>query len=253
MNSDVETRHAAVVQCLSRTDADVVDDIVAFLGDPEWRVRKEAVHVAEVLAGRLPALVDRVPECVFQRENVGMRSAAMELWASLIRRSETSILEHYDTAPEYGRKFVLLVMGQARHEEFVPHLARCLDDPDPNIVAAAIEGLGQIGGDAACGALRSLLHDDELYRRVAAIESLASLNVRVPYDELLPVISDPLSARAAVPLLGISRDVRAIPRLVDLLRDGRRSVIQSAILALSRFTDDPEVAPSDIAEALART
>ncbi|MCL4507490.1 MAG: HEAT repeat domain-containing protein [Chloroflexi bacterium] len=66
--------------------------------------------------------------------------------------------------------------GELEVNEAVVDLGKLLDDPEPDVIYAAIEALGQIGGDAARDILNRAVHSDDEEIAEAAEEALDELD-----------------------------------------------------------------------------
>ncbi len=66
----------------------------------------------------------------------------------------------------------------------VPLLVECLEDPDPQVIAAAIWSLGEIGGQQAQDALESVLDDEEF--GVPILEALEKIDIAAGMPTLFP-------------------------------------------------------------------
>ncbi|NUQ62637.1 MAG: HEAT repeat domain-containing protein, partial [Pirellulales bacterium] len=110
-------------------------------------------------------------------------------------------------APEQPRE-----PGASADETQIPTLVRKLSDADPNVRAASVRSLGELGPKA-----------------VAAVPSL----VRALEDDGVPDVGDPvwiLAARA----LG-KAGPEAVPQLIEALRSPNRHVMKGAAAALSEI------------------
>ncbi|HJL16206.1 MAG TPA: HEAT repeat domain-containing protein [Sandaracinaceae bacterium LLY-WYZ-13_1] len=234
-SEDAEARRRAVRELARSTDGDRTELLTGALGDPDWRVRKEAVGVATEVAegwGLLPALVDGL--C--QGENVGLRNAALEVFERLGPRAANALLVALPGVPEGARKFLVAALGFAGGAG-VDKLAELSNDEDPNTAQAALEALARIGGPRAEEALRGHLRSEDPVQRLAALEGLERLEATVELDEIRPLLDDRLIRRSALRLLGFGDDPAVVPVLLDALHEEGAAAAHEAALALGRLLE----------------
>src|SRR5215470_13280340 len=202
---------------LAAAASDDVDALIDALGDPSWRVRKEAAaRLAALGAGAVAArLIGLLGD-----EEVGRSAGASEALAALGAAAAPALL---DALPRGGarRRFIIDALGAARDPAAVPALIRALADGDDNVRAAACEALGALAGVAAAAgpeataALRGALIDASLSVRHAALAGLIAADAVVPLAEVLPLCDEPVLRGAALALLGRTGDAAGVPPLVD--------------------------------------
>ncbi len=221
---DVERRRA-VVDALhahwTAADDDARAVLLRALGDPEWRVRRDALQLAlEWTTGPGGRELERsLVDGVAQGENVGLRNAALEVLATrgaAVRELVEAAISRAGTAPE--AKFFVEVLGASHDPEAVGVLVPLVDSDDANLSAAAVGALAQLGGEKAVAALRGALETSDPFRKMAALDGLAQLGANVPFEVLAPLVDDRFIRRAAVPLLGRSGEPAAAELLADMLR-----------------------------------
>ncbi len=238
---DPEDRRRAVIELPGNARPELLELLVDTLGDDDWRVRKEAAaRVARW--GDIEAATLALIAVVRDTTEVGRRNAALESLARIGRPAVAPLLGEVSTGGDH-RKFLVDALGAIGEGDATPVLTRLLADDDPNLRVAAAEALRQVGGVGAKTALRRLLADDDLTLRLAALEGLAVLQVEVTVAEIRPSLEEPVLRKAAIRLLGWSRDPVAVPHLVDALRDSRRALHTASTVALAtllRHADDDE-------------
>src|SRR5512141_62081 len=103
----------------------------------------------------------------------------------------------------------------------VPLLLRALGDTDWRVRKTAVEGLVALGGDdVTTGLVRRLSAEDNAGARNSAIEALVQIGAAA-VGPVMPLLdtADPDVRKFAVDVLGDIRDVRAVPRLIEKLKD----------------------------------
>jgi HEAT repeat protein len=128
----------------------------------------------------------------------------------------------------------------------VPLLVPLLRDPDPHVASATAVALGQLGGDAATGALIEILPAATAAVREAALRGLGLLDASAPavirdarvYDALVATLArDPGPRAEAALALGRFGDSRAIEPLCAAL--ATPFVAAAAADALAMLPPDP--------------
>ena len=187
--------------------------LVHGMGDPDWRVRREAIETVVKTIDADPTLIEELIDALVQGENVGLRNAALEALARLGDVAAKPLSQRLAVLDGGGRKFILEALGQSESASAVDEIAQFVQDQDPNIAAAAVDALARIGGPIAETHLRALLASDDLYQRLAALDGLVRAGARLAWADLEPAIADRFTRRAAVPLLGRSRGILGTRRV----------------------------------------
>lgn len=204
------------------------------LGDPSWRVRKEAAEIFLALP-RAGDLAGEIIELLHSEENAGLRNTAVEILVSLGREALSALLEELNCSDHDVRKFVLDILGEVGDPAAVPAMIRSLADPDGNVRAAAAENLGKIGASEAASALVDALQEPDLLFRFTVLEALGKIGAQIPLERLLAFQREPLLRKALFDCLGRIGGEEAIPTLVQGLTDGMRNVRESAAIAIARL------------------
>lgn len=211
--------------------------LLSSLGDPDWRIRKEAA----ALAGRRfhdPIVLDGLIDALLQPDDVGLRNAAIEAFAYVGAPGAAPLVEALGRASLTARKFVCAALG-GTGPGGVAALAVIAGDPDPNTATVALESLARIGGRDAEAALREQLGASDWVVRLAAMEGLSALGARVPVQTLGPMVRDPLVRRFALRLLGQSADATAVGPLFEVLREVKSVVEMTEVVrALGSIHED---------------
>lgn len=245
-DADAEVRRRTVL-LLEESGAEEAGELVLIaLGDGDWRVRKEAVRVATVLAPKLSLLNDLVAAIV-QGDNVGLRNAALDVLGKLGASASHALRRALTRSPAHGRKFVVEALGDTGDPAVVSDLASAAQDADPNVAAAAIDALARVGGPEAERALRGRLAANDPFQRMAALDGLDRLAAVVPWEELAPLLADRLVRRVALRVLGRTGSVEAVEPLVEALSDPSAHAVASAATSLGRLYGASDAAASEVA------
>ena len=207
------------------------------LGDGDWRVRKEAAAVAPSVEPR-EAVLERLAAALNDRDNVGLRNAAVEALVLLGSDAIPVAIRELAVLDADGRKLAVEVLGGVPDLAGTRALARALNDEDVNVRAAAAEALGSAslaGAEAqrlAVAGLTESLMADEPLRQLAALSSLARLDAKIPFHVFEPLTSDPLLRRHAIAAAGRTHEAAAVAALARATGDPSLAVARDALVAL---------------------
>ncbi|MCA9580527.1 MAG: HEAT repeat domain-containing protein [Myxococcales bacterium] len=246
---EVEARRRAVLDLRTAQGSQVEESFFEALADADWRVRKEAVGVAPALAERV-ALLPGLLDAIAQTENVGLRNAALEVVAGLGARAADEVHKGLSTVSPVARKFVIAALGEVAGPGELGVLIRALDDSDPNVVAAALEGVAQVGGAEAEKALRARLRSSDPFTKIAVLDGLDRMRAKVPFEDLETLLEDSLLRKVALHVVGRSADPRSVAPALEALGDQNPSIVGAAAIALCRLHDARGEVARTVEEAL---
>ena len=238
-DAEPEVRRLATQEIPELPAPEACDLLLVALGDGDWRVRKEAATIAARVEPRT-AVVFAVARVLGERENIGLRNAAVEALVSIGPDAVPGAIDALTRLDADGRKLAVEMLAGAPTLSGMRALAKCLADPDANVVVAAAEGLGRgdLAGDEArelaAISLTKLLASGDTPARLAALESLCKLEVGVPWTELESLFSEPLLRRPAIAAAGGSTTPRAVRALAEACADSSSTVSFEATIALGR-------------------
>lgn len=234
---DEEVRLRVLQQLYGREDQERLDLILAALGDPGWRIRKEAVNLFIGLP-HAAEHADRVVALLHDDENAGLRNAASEILIRLGASVVPLLLQEAATPDHDVRKFVLDILGDIGDEQAIPLLQRLLrDDPEANVRAAAAENLGKLRAVAALPALIETLAEPDLLLRFSLLDALARIGAAVPVDRLIALHDERLLRKPLYDALGRIGDASAASWLLAGLQDPMRNVREAAVVALLHLAE----------------
>ncbi|HEY8078674.1 MAG TPA: HEAT repeat domain-containing protein [Labilithrix sp.] len=242
-DGEPEVRRRATHELPKLAAPDSYDLLVVALGDEDWRVRKEAATVAARVEPRT-AVVFAIARVLGERDAIGLRNAAVEALVGIGPDAVPGAVDALGRLDADGRKLAVEVLAGAPTLAGMRALVRTLDDPDPNVVVAAADGLGKahLAGDEArelaSGALVKLLENGATLARLAALEALRALEEQVPWSALEPMLGDPLLKRPAIAAAGGSRTPRALLALAEACADPSATVSRDAVVALGRSIEE---------------
>ena len=190
-NSDASVRQAAVSALNSLTLPSMAERIIPLLHDPDPNVRESAVKIAGYFGypesarplldltndsnervrcaalEHLPFVEDeRALDVVLQamkEETPNVRAAAARALGNMFAPEVVRpLIEGLSDEDVWVRYFSARALGRVRSEDGVEALRRIVEDEKFNHVRiAALDSLGQIGGERIAGIVTGLVHDDD--------------------------------------------------------------------------------------------
>lgn len=252
-----EIRRRAILDLPSLPHEHACELLLAALADADWRVRKEAAAVAARVEPRT-AVVFALVRALGERDNVGLRNAAVEALVSVGPDAVPGAIDALTHLEADGRKLAAEVLAGAPTLSGMRTLAKCLNDPDINVVLAAADGLGRAdlaGHEArelAIDALTKALARDEIALRLAALEALRSLGATFTWPVLEPLFHEPILRRSAIALAGGMTVARAVRALAEACADPNKTISLEATQALGT-TIEAGWGNQDLLEVAAKT
>jgi len=235
--AEPEARRVAVQQISKVTGRDACELLLRALGDDDWRVRKEAATVAPLLEPREEAVAAMVA-ALEDTVNIGLRNAAVEALVAIGPDAVGGAIEALGRLDADARKLAVEVLGGVPDARGTAALSRALADEDANVRAAAAEALGSaaIAGEEsrqlATYALAAALSTNDAFLKIAALDSLARLEARLPWSVFEPFARDPLLRRYAVAAAAGSREPVAVSALAQATGDPSPTIAREALVAL---------------------
>lgn len=210
--------------------ADVDDVLLRALaeGDPARRRRLLASAPSVPCA---PTTVSRIVAALHDESDVGVRTAAMEVFAALGEQA-LPVLDDLLGDPHAGvRRLVVDVLGLMTTPKVLPLLRRAMVDQSLAVRSAALEGIARLDA-AVAGPILA----DQLVAGVpaavvlAALLGIEQLQVTVPTSSLRRWIEDPLTAGVALRLLGRAGE---FADLMPALSSTSRLRVRAGIIGLA--------------------
>ncbi len=247
--AEPEARRVAVQQIAKVRGREVPELLLRALGDDDWRVRKEGTLVAAALEPShevVAALVAALEET----HNIGLRNAAVESLVSIGPDAVGATIDVLHRADADARKLAVEVLGGIPDTRSTAALTERLADDDANVRVAAAEALGSAalaGEDArekATDALAAALSTSDTFLKIAALDSLAQLEARLPWSLFEACVADPMLRRYAIAAAAGSREPRAVAALARAAGDPSPTIAREALVSLGDLVaggaeDDP--------------
>jgi HEAT repeat protein len=248
--AEPEARRVAVGQIAKVRGHDAAELLLRALGDEDWRVRKEATVVASVLEQR-EEIVAALVAALHETLNIGLRNAAVEALVAIGPDAVGATIEAISRLDADARKLAVEVLAGVPDPRGTAALTHSLADEDANVRVAAAEGLGSaaLAGEEsrerATEALVAALSTNDPFLKIAALDSLARLEARLPWSVFEPYARDPLLRRYAIAAAAGSREPEAVRALAKATGDSSPTIAREAIVALGDIVasqpDDAEL------------
>jgi HEAT repeat protein len=242
-DAEVEVRRRAIQDIPALPAPESCELLVSALGDDDWRVRKEAAVVAPRVEPRT-AVVFVVARALAERENIGLRNAAVEALINIGPDAVPGAIDALSRLDADGRKLAVEVLAGAPTLAGMRTLARAADDRDVNVVVAIAEALGKahLAGEEARElakqTLTRLLTSEHRPVQLASLEALRELEADVPWSRLEPLTGDALLKRNAIAAAAGSQAPRALVALAEAVADPNASLAREAVVALGRSLEE---------------
>jgi HEAT repeat protein len=222
-SDDPEERRRAARALIDVEPALAAAGLVTLLGDEDWRVRKEAVSVAQGLAPE-PNLLAALVNTLSPSDNVGLRNAAVEALGAFGVDAVDALAAALRGLDADGRKLAAEALARTGQATALPVLRGLLRDPDPNVCVAAVEAIAGLGIDGVLEVVPALvgcLDAPEEFTRLAAVDGLRALGVTLPWERLERLKDEKLLEQAVLASIGRTGDARAAVPLVSALPSAR--------------------------------
>ncbi len=236
-SSDPEDRRQAAARLSELAGEALVPLLMRVLGDEDWRVRKEATAVAIALAPSSDVLRGLV-DALSPGDNVGLRNAAVEALAGYGMPAVDALSGSLPMLDADGRKLAVEALGRTGVPSALLVLRPLLWDHDPNVRAATVESIAQLGSttlDTAIPLLEQCLDSDDQLVRLAALDGLNGLGVPLRWERLRRLLRDPMLQRPALLAAGRTGHVDAASLLVAALDRGQGASFRNAVQALAQY------------------
>jgi HEAT repeat protein len=233
---DEEQRRSAVMELRRYPSSASRRLLLTALGDPSWRVRKEATVV--LLDGACDhELIGMLVTALGAESNAGLRNAAVEALVTLGDTALPVLVSSLRDADRDTRKFIVDILGTIGKGDSRAALEELLADPDLNVATAAAESLGRLAAPESLPALVRALDSPSLWFRYAVLEAIAAIGCPVAAPVVVSLAEDRLLRGAVFDCLGAIGDIQALPLLMAGLAEMAPRLMLSASQALFRVRE----------------
>jgi putative heme-binding domain-containing protein len=217
-DSDKRVRHA-VVAALSIAPNPALSDRLAdlFDGDDDVSMRKEII--AALASAKAPVTIRIVREALEKggKDNQLLNealNAAQTMGGPVMAAAVTNFVAHKDY-PAPAITAALDALAKLPDPQSINIIAKRLDDPDNNMVAAAGRALGAINNQRAIDAATPFLKNSRVEVKRAAIDTLRLIPQPQCVAPLLTVWRDPSVQKEAIVALAAHPDVKALDAYLE--------------------------------------
>ncbi|WP_437488188.1 HEAT repeat domain-containing protein [Sorangium sp. So ce1014] len=253
---DAEERRQAAAR-LGRADVtEALPLLLRALGDPDWRVRKEATYACHRLIQAAPPpggaegerpsaaqlLVGAVLGALRESDDVGLRNAAIEVLGYCGGDATPALVAALGELTGDERKLVVDALGRTRDPAALDALYAALAEKDDNLRQSAIEaiaGMGLIARERVTDILYERLGDRDRFVRLTALNGLNGLEAPVPWRVLSLLIDDPILRSAALVAAALAESPEAPRALSAALATARGGAFAQLVRALARLVEGP--------------
>ncbi|MDP2167529.1 MAG: HEAT repeat domain-containing protein [Thermodesulfovibrionales bacterium] len=202
------------------------------LKNPDWWVRRNAIK--GLLTRPEDAYLPFLESALRNHEDATLRNASMEFFKAMGSRALPSLIRLIgDDADEEARLFAANLLGDIRDGTALSVLMPALKDPDTNVRIASAEALGKIGLPSAIAALSGAL-EDEPWVAQAAINSIGEIGGESALEVLYRCVEKDTyrgMAFEAIERAGNSKSIRCLTAFVD--KDDMRELALKAVVNIS--------------------
>lgn len=254
-SDDPEVRRRAVSAIPEAGGALPAEALRRALGDGDWRVRKEAIHVAVTLAPSHEALHVLV-QALAPGDNVGLRNAVVEAIGGYGADAVAALSGALPDLDSDGRKLAAEGLARTSARSALAPLVQLVADGDVNVRAAAVEAIAVIGAshpDVALPPLVEAVRSGDAAMQRAALDGLNALGAAISWDLVAPLADIAETRRAALLALARADAPRAVPVLIAAFEHARGSGARPLVAGLADCIErDPAAAAVARAELGAR-
>ncbi|MEJ5245536.1 MAG: HEAT repeat domain-containing protein [Bacteroidota bacterium] len=170
-------------------DEDVVKSLCELITHDDSGVRDVAVRALCDLKGNLARLAAEIIAPHILSHNIELRNTAGDILAHLGEPSAEFLLNYLDNPDPDVRKFACDLFGLINTRHLAHRIHPLLDDPDENVVQAAIETLGNYQDEAIIEKLVKIYNTKE-DQKPNVIEALGKIGSRKAIDFLIFALTD---------------------------------------------------------------
>ncbi len=185
-------------------------EIILLLPKQDWWQRQEAI--GQLLACPEQDIIGEIEKGIRNQDDAHTRNAAMEVYRALGVRGFTSLTSLLQDDDCDVRLFAVNILSDVADPEAFPLLIAAIRDPDVNVRVAAAEGLGKIRDDRAIPVLEKLLHD-EPWVAMAAVNALGEIGGEAAFRVLYGCLDMEGCRELAITALGNAGDLDSLGHL----------------------------------------
>jgi len=226
----------ALAEIRAKVPADrVQDELLAFLGDGDWAMRRAAAYTLGELDVRAaePGLVEALNDVRWEVR----REAAWALGELEMRTSVVPLATALSDEAWQVRKTAAWALGEIESNEAVSALGDAMGDENAEVRRASAWALGEIESTDGVAFLTSALKDPDGKVRQTAVWALGEIESDLAVPGLAESLTDqdPEIRKKAAWALGEIESAQAVPALANALTDANEEVRRTAAWALGEI------------------
>ena len=218
-----------------------IHKLVTDLPQLDWWDRRKAIEC--LLARPEGEYIAFLEEGIRNHADANIRNASMEVYAALGPRAFPSVSSLLTDEDPEVRLFSINVLCEIHDRDCLPLLFTALKDPEVNVRVASAEALGRIGDPSALNALQKAL-GDEPWVALAAINAIGEIGGEQALQILYECLKIESGRTMAINALEKSGDKQSIRYLALCLgKDELREIALKAIVKIAErehFRPGPE-------------
>jgi len=209
-----------------------IHGVIEKLRSPDWFERKKAI--AFMVEHPEDEYIELIEGFLRDHSDANTRNGAMELLRALGTRAVPHLIRLLGDRDEDVRIFSANMLGDIKDLRAVLPLIHALKDNSPNVRAASAEALGKIKSPEALAHLEKCLSDDPWVGQ-AAIDAIGEIGGDGALRILYHAIENPHCRDMAIDAIGRAGDSNSIRVLTPLIESGRCS--ETALMAIVRIVE----------------
>ena len=204
----------------------------------DWLERQEAIR--ELVAYPEQDFLGELEKGIRNHDDADIRNAAMEAYKALGLRGFTSLESLLQDTDHEVRLFAVNILCDVAEPGGFPLLVKAIQDPDVNVRVAAAEALGKIGEVLAVPVLANSFHD-EPWVAMAAVNALGELGGEEALEALYGCLEIIGCQEIAINAIGNAGDLNSVRHLADCLRHDH--LAELALKAIVKISERKQVSP----------
>lgn len=222
----------AEIDALLAEGAAAIPALVAALAEPSWAARR---RVVSSLAGMKEAVGALCEDLRTSRSSEARIAAAVDALSASVADADAAVMKLVaDPNPAIVADAVQ-ILGRRHSVAALPMLAELTRHRDDNVAVAAIEAVGRIGGRAAVDALVQAVGTGNFFRTFPAIDVLGRSGDPRAVEPLTSLLQDSRYVFEAARALGRTGSRAAAAPLAQLLLHTSDAIVRVAALAITEL------------------